>query len=66
MQYTATIEFNDETITVTGDVYEETNERGTGVVVVLDEPHDTAEYRYLAESALEREYDKALLDAQDY
>jgi hypothetical protein len=57
MKYTATIEHNDETITVTGEVYEETNERGTGIVVVLDEPHDTAEYRYEAEDALVEKFE---------
>lgn len=57
MKYTATIEHNDETITVTGDVFEETNERGTGTVVILDAPHDTAEYHFTAEDALIEKYE---------
>lgn len=65
MKFSATIEHNDETLTVTGDVFEETNERGTGVVVVLDDPHDTADYRFEAESALIEKFETARLESLD-
>lgn len=57
MELTATIEVNDETITVSGHVYHEVNERGAGLVVLLDDPHDGSEYAYEAEEALIAAYE---------
>jgi hypothetical protein len=65
MKFSATIEHEDETITVTGDVFEERNERGLCTVVILDEPHDTADYRHEAESALIEKFEIAQLEARD-
>jgi hypothetical protein len=59
----ATITVGDDEIDVTGYVWTEENERGRGTAVLLDEPHDLAEYRNDAEHALADAYGRAVEEA---
>jgi hypothetical protein len=64
MRLAGTITVGDDEVDVTGYAWREENERGTGVVVLLDAPHDLTPYASDAEDELARVFESIELDGR--